>query len=167
MISAIDVKHYKEDNWLQPKPKEQSFNWPQPDHATLMDDYLKRHPELNPKDFLPLIGKSSEETDPTGKNPHEPGAKLDSGKPSVYRGLLDYFPRACTAVAEVSSVGAKKYTWKGWETVPDGFSRYSDALARHLLAESTDGSLDKDTGLTHAAHTAWNALARLELLLKK
>jgi hypothetical protein len=146
-------KHFHEDNW------------PQPNQAEMMDDYLKRHPELNPKDFLPLIGKT--ESDPTGKNPHEPGAKLDSGKPSVYRGLLDYFPRACTAVAEVSSVGAKKYTWKGWETVPDGFSRYSDALARHLLAESIDGALDKDTGLTHAAHTAWNALARLELLLKK
>jgi hypothetical protein len=64
-------------------------------------------------------------------------------------------------------VGAKKYTWKGWETVPDGFTRYSDALARHLLYESIDGMVDKDTGLTHAAHAAWNSLARLELLLKE
>lgn len=107
------------------------------------------------------------ETDPTGKNPNEPGAKLDAGKPSVYRGLVDYFPRACMAVAEVSTVGAKKYTWKGWETVPDGFGRYSDALSRHLLYESIDGPLDKDTGLLHASHLAWNALARLELLLKE
>ena len=41
---------------------------------------------------------------------------------------------------------------------------YTDALYRHLLAESPD---DPDTGLLHAAHAAWNALARLELLLKE
>ena len=105
------------------------------------------------------------ESDPLGRNPNEPGAKLDAGKAPVFRGLLDYFPRACSAVAEVSEVGAKKYTWKGWETVPDGYNRYSDALARHLL-KGTYELLDVDTNLTHAAHAAWNALARLELLMK-
>ena len=107
------------------------------------------------------------EYDPNGKQPHEPGAKLDAGKPSVYRGLVDYFPRACVAVAKVSTVGAEKYAWKGWETVPDGFNRYSDALCRHLFSECSDGSVDADTGLLHAAQVAWNALARLELLLKE
>lgn len=151
--------------------------FPEMPQSVLMEDYLKRHPELNPDKYWELVGgkptteteqrSTTEERDPNGKSPHEPGAKLDSGKPSIYRGLLDYFPRACSAVAEVSTVGAKKYAWKGWETVPDGFSRYSDALGRHILAESSDGSLDKDTGLLHASHVAWNAMARLELLLKE
>ena len=107
------------------------------------------------------------EADPHGKNPHELGAKLDAGKPAVWRGLFDYFPRACIAVADVSTVGAKKYAWKGWEQVPDGINRYGDALARHLCKEGIEGETDSDTGLLHKAQAAWNALARLELYLRE
>lgn len=109
------------------------------------------------------------EKDPTGKNPHEPGAKLDAGKSPLFRGMLSYFPRACSAVANVSRLGAEKYAWKGWESVPDGFNRYSDALARHLLAESHEGPYDASMSepTLHAAQVAWNSLARLELLLKE
>jgi hypothetical protein len=90
----------------------------------------------------------------------------------VWRGLLDYFPRACIAVADVSARGAAKYSWKGWETVPDGEARYADALARHVLAESIEGLYDsspKGLGkdVLHASQVAWNALARLELLLRR
>jgi hypothetical protein len=107
------------------------------------------------------------ETDPTGRNPHQPGAKLDAGKPCLYRGAINYFPRAIAAVASVSTFGASKYAWKGWETVPEGFERYSDAMVRHLIAEGKDEVLDSDSGLLHAAHAAWNALARLELKLRE
>lgn len=107
------------------------------------------------------------ETDPAGKKPHEPGAKLDAGKAPIMQGVLQYFPRALMAVSHVSLVGAKKYAWKGWESVSDGFNRYSDALGRHLLAEEIDGPIDKDTQQLHAAQVAWNALARLELLLRE
>lgn len=107
------------------------------------------------------------EKDPNGKSPHEPGAKLDAGKSPVFRGLIDYFPRACIAVAGVSDVGARKYAWKGWETVDDGVNRYSDALGRHMMYESMEGPFDKDTGLLHKAHAAWNALAALELYLRE
>ena len=107
------------------------------------------------------------ETDPLGKDPHTLGAKLDAGKTCVYRGLFDYFPRACLAVANVSTVGAQKYAWKGWESVPDGIARYSDALGRHILAESIEGPVDKDTKLLHKAQIAWNALASLELFLRE
>jgi hypothetical protein len=109
------------------------------------------------------------EKDPLGKSAHELGAKLDAGKVAVFRGLVDYFPRACFAVANVSTVGAQKYAWKGWERVPDGINRYGDALARHLLAESIEGPYDISaggTGLLHAAQVAWNAMARLELMLR-
>ena len=107
------------------------------------------------------------ETDPNGKDPKEPGAKLDAGKAPVSQGVLQYFPRALVAVSQVSAIGARKYAWKGWESVDDGFNRYSDALGRHLLAETTEGLTDSDTGCLHAAQVAWNSLARLELLLKE
>lgn len=95
------------------------------------------------------------------------GIKYDAGKPSVWQGLINYFPRACSEVAAVSTFGAKKYAWKGWEKVENGFNRYSDAMARHFMAEGREELLDPDSELVHAAHTAWNAMARLELLLRE
>jgi len=110
------------------------------------------------------------ETDPLGKAPGERGSKLDAGKIAVYQGLFAYFPAACAAVANVSTIGAKKYSWKGWEDVPDGINRYSDALCRHILQESLEGPWDSGeggTGELHAAQVAWNAMARLELILRE
>lgn len=104
------------------------------------------------------------ESDPTGRSSHTPGAKLDAGKVPILQGALAYFPNALREVAQVSYVGAKKYTWKGWESVPDGINRYGNALARHLLATEL---YDADTGCLHAAQVAWNALARLELILRE
>lgn len=106
------------------------------------------------------------EADPHGKAANEPGSKLDAGKAPILRGALHYFPRALAAVAEVSAYGAHKYTWGGWESVPDGINRYGDALGRHVVAEKIDGATDPETGLSHAAQSAWNALARLELILR-
>lgn len=39
-------------------------------------------------------------------------------------------------------------------------------MYRHLLAEAQGEAMDSDTGLRHAAHAAWNALARLDLMLR-
>ncbi len=93
--------------------------------------------------------------------------KYDAGKAPIFRGGLAYFPRAIAAVSEVSNFGASKYAWKGWENVPDGINRYSDAMVRHLAYEGKGEVLDPDSGLLHAAHCAWNSLARLELMLKE
>lgn len=105
------------------------------------------------------------EHDPAGLSPGAPGAKLDAGKPPVLRGVVQHFPRAVLAVAEVTAYGARKYNWLGWRHVPNGIERYADALGRHLVEEGIDGPIDPGSGLLHAAHAAWNALARLELLL--
>jgi hypothetical protein len=109
------------------------------------------------------------EVDPNGLSAKAPGSKLDSGKAPIAKGVLQYFPNALIEIAKVSLKGAEKYSWKGWEKVDDGFNRYSDALARHLLAESTEGLYDNGPGgtdLLHASQVAWNSLARLELLLR-
>ncbi len=117
------------------------------------------------------------ETDPLGKSPKEPGSKLDAGKAPIMQGVLQYFPRALRLVSLVSLFGSNKYAWKGWESVPDGVNRYSDALRRPLIDEATGAPLsaaDQPLGdmlqasarLTHAAQVAWNALARLALMLR-
>lgn len=113
----------------------------------------------------------TQELDPQGLPSNVPGAKLDKGKVDVLRGAIQYFPKALMAVAHVSELGARKYSWKGWETVPDGVRRYGAALLRHLMHDdpySTDsgvGGLGDD--VLHASQVAWNALARLELILKE
>lgn len=94
---------------------------------------------------------------------HLPGVKLDAGKPRV--GLvLGSFANALLEVSKVSTFGARKYTADGWKTVPDGFDRYTDAMLRHYLQESNE-FIDEESQMMHAAQVAWNALARLELIL--
>lgn len=91
--------------------------------------------------------------------------KYDGGKAPIYRGALAYFPLAISEVAKVSAFGASKYEWEGWREVTDGYNRYTDAMVRHLIREGAKEVLDTDSGLLHAAHVAWGALARLELIL--
>ena len=111
------------------------------------------------------VAKLNTEQDPNGLDQHTKGAKLDMGKPRVSL-VLGGFARALTEVAKVGTYGAKKYTDNGWMEVPNGVERYTDALLRHQLAELTGEENDQDTELSHAAHLAWNALARLDLMLR-
>lgn len=89
--------------------------------------------------------------------------KQDQNKPRPSLVICN-MPRAIQAVVDVSDFGAQKYTPDGWLHVPNGVERYTDAMLRHILAESLSRE-DEDSELLHAAHTAWNALARLELML--
>lgn len=93
--------------------------------------------------------------------------KYDGGKPAVFRGLIQYFPRALWGVAEVSTFGAKKYAWNGWADVAEGYERYQDAKFRHALLEAMGEENDSDSQLLHLKHEAWGALAALELYLRK
>lgn len=106
------------------------------------------------------------EQDPSGKDAHSPGAKLDSGKvrPSL---IIEGMARAILAVSEVATFGAAKYTPGGWVLVPQGQERYADAGYRHLLKRAAGEQLDPDSKLDHLAHEAWNALAKLDLAIRE
>lgn len=47
-----------------------------------------------------------------------------------------------------------------------GIRRYTAAMLRHHLVENTE-RFDSDTGMLHAAQVAWNALAKLELMIRE
>ncbi len=100
----------------------------------------------------------------TELNQHEPGAKLDKGKPRA--DLLQDFGLALLEVAKVCGYGAGEYSVGGWQLVENGIERYSSELIRHWLSEKKEKN-DKESGLKHAAHLAWNALARLELMIRE
>ncbi len=91
------------------------------------------------------------------------GLKYDDGK--IMAGVLTDFSRALTAVAEVGTFGANKYARSSWQHVDNRLERYTDAMWRHLLKEPVE-PVDDESGLLHAAHMAWGALARLEIMLE-
>lgn len=105
------------------------------------------------------------EHDPNGKSQNESGAKLDSGKNRLSLVLFG-FTHALQEVGKVGTFGAAKYTDNGWMDVPDGERRYSDAMLRHLMKEAEGEIFDPETGISHAAHAAWNSLARLDLMMR-
>jgi len=103
---------------------------------------------------------------------HEPGAKLDRGKNRL--GLvLGGFSRALQQVGKVGTAGANKYSDNGWMEVEEGISRYTDAMMRHYMMEEPGEMFDPELtemageDIYHAACVAWNALARLDLMLRE
>jgi hypothetical protein len=94
------------------------------------------------------------------------GVKKDAGKAPVVAGCLRLFPLALAEVARISEKAQEKYpSYDNWQRVENGFERYTEALGRHLLAEGGQ-ERDVESGMLHAGHSAWNALARLELKLR-
>lgn len=92
------------------------------------------------------------------------GNKYDQGKHRA--GLvLGGFANALIEVSKVGTFGAEKYSEDGWLYVDNAQERYTDAMLRHHLDDARGEALDKESGLLHAAHRAWNALAVLELML--
>lgn len=99
------------------------------------------------------------------------GKKDDGGKAPVAQGGFMYFPRAIAALSRCSEYGRKKYNTvyaeRNFMQVPEGVGRYTDGMLRHLMGEVIDESgIDPETNLPHAYAVAWNALARLEIMLE-
>lgn len=94
------------------------------------------------------------------------GMKYDGDKPRMDL-LLSGCPNALEQVAQILTFGAKKYAAHSWQTVPQGDERYLAALLRHLTAHSKGEANDPESGMSHLAHAACNALFILELEARK
>ena len=90
-------------------------------------------------------------------------------KSSAMTSVFLRFPRAMQEIALVSDFGCKKYAVEPSDMtyLETGTSQdYTDALGRHLVAESYSSPFNnEDGGVLHSAQVAWNALARLEKFL--
>lgn len=79
-------------------------------------------------------------------------------------GLIDYFPDALAAVAELSLIGGQQHNpgkplfWDRSKSTDHG-----DCLMRHFLDR---GTRDAD-GVRHSAKVAWRALALLQVELER
>lgn len=92
------------------------------------------------------------------------GKKFDQNKPKI-GDMMAHFSQALWKIAELDTYGADKYGADNLFKVENGYRRYTDAALRHFLLETVEET-DKETGLHHAVAVAWNALARLEILLR-
>ena len=96
----------------------------------------------------------------TNKKPALPvDAKARKALP-IATGVLDYFPDALAAVAELSRIGNDQHNpgqplhWSKHKS-----SDHADCLVRHLIDR---GTTDSD-GVRHSAKVAWRALALLQI----
>lgn len=77
----------------------------------------------------------------------------------LVRGLLDYFPAALAAIADVSRVGNDQHNpGEPMHHARGKSSDHADCIVRHLMDR---GTVDTD-GLRHAAKAAWRVLALLQ-----
>ncbi len=132
-------------------------------HSCKMDDsmclwcprYIKPE-EVNLGDYI--NGTEKEWNGETGDD-----QKTDFGK--VDMSLMLDFRLAMEQVCKLSEFGAKKYSRSGWLEIED-LNRVTAAMLRHLYKEDIE-DIDPDSGVAHDVAVAWNALARLELRLRK
>lgn len=82
------------------------------------------------------------------------GMKYDADKPDF--GLID--PWFYEDLARVLTFGAKKYKPNNWQQVKNAKSRYVAALERHVNAYNKGEIFDQESGLSHMAHVAVNAM---------
>lgn len=131
-----------------------------PNDATgLGNHYVWQRPHT--EDIKSLMEKEAEEWEKG-----QEGKKYSEGKAPMGI-LLKQFRLALEAVAMRSKKGHEKYKetdqdWMNFKRVPDAIEQYTDGTARHLAYIGDD-----ETELGHEAATAWNALARLQLILEK
>lgn len=98
-----------------------------------------------------------------------------AAKPTLFQSVMLRFPRALQEIAKVGVAGCEKYGVPLHDTsfldVPGAYPRLTDAMMRHVVLEPIEGSVNIDPadkgGYLHAAHAAWNAMARLEFALRE
>ena len=122
----------------------------QPDYMPCqLDDVLLDVREINRRTKIALA-----------KVPTDAKARKDA---PIARGVLDYFPRAITAVAELSRIGNEQHNpGQPMHWAREKSTDHADCIVRHLIER---GTLDTD-GVRHSAKVAWRALALLELELE-
>jgi len=101
-----------------------------------------------------VFKKYTTETTEKSEEPSAPteGLKFDSGK--LHPRL---FPMECfEAICKVLTFGEGKYSADNWKKVAP--EKYIDAMWRHWIAWQTGEERDSESGLSHAAHFATNAV---------
>lgn len=117
------------------------------------------HPHM--RRGLPAI---KERTMQQGFNPSESTRKDGKVRADL---VMSGFPLAIMEMGRLMgwALEGKGYKEGDFKNVPDAIKKYRAAMYRHDLKETIGPVTDDESGLHHAVHTAWNAMARLEVIL--
>lgn len=94
------------------------------------------------------------------QNKDEEMARHNEGKPQM--SFLGDFKEAIEEFAKVCEMGANKYGRNNWKK-GGRKNVIIDSLGRHFIKLASGTEFDDESGLEHAAHIAWNALAYIQL----
>lgn len=108
---------------------------------------------------------------PQGATAHQgpaKGWKSDAGKPLAGI-VLRQFSAALMGVAKVMTLGTTKEgrTEDNWQSVENGYTRYYDAFARHLLTFGGGTLHDATSKLPHIDHMITNLMIMRHFLVKE
>lgn len=82
----------------------------------------------------------------------------------IARGVLDYFPKAMAAVAELSRIGNDQHNpGQPMHWAREKSTDHADCILRHMIDR---GTIDTDK-VRHSTKVAWRALAQLEVELEE
>lgn len=82
----------------------------------------------------------------------------------IARGVLDYFPDAIAAVAELSRIGNEQHNpGQPMHWAREKSTDHADCVVRHLIDR---GKIDTDK-VRHSTKVAWRALALLQLEIEE
>lgn len=96
---------------------------------------------------------------PSGSSGHLPTDPKARKAVPLCTGVLDYFPDALAAVAEVSRMGNDQHNpGQPLHWAKDKSTDHADCILRHMIER---GTADTDGG-RHSAKIAWRALALLQ-----
>lgn len=98
------------------------------------------------------------------------GVKNDSEKLPYYTVLFKQFPLALKEVIKCSKAGKIKYDdqdMQNFSRVENAETRYKDAMLRHMAESGQVEDMIQFGEITHEAAVVWNALADLEVKLRK
>lgn len=87
---------------------------------------------------------------------NEQGRKDDSGETKLRYDLIP--PEALAGLAQVYTIGAKKYSDRNWENGIN-YGRIYAALMRHIEAWRQGEDYDPENGQHHLDSVVWNAVA--------
>ncbi len=113
--------------------------------------------------FTPLSEPTKSESD--SKASRLPVDAADRKKTPLWSGLVQYFPDALVAVAQLSQKGNDQHNGVGSKLhwAKEKSSDHEDTLLRHLF---DSGTVDTD-GIRHSAKVAWRGLALLQTEIEK
>jgi hypothetical protein len=95
------------------------------------------------------------------KTLHAPTDSAERKGLPVCTGVIDYFPDALLAVAELSRKGNDKHNpGQPLHWAKDKSNDHADCIVRHLIDR---GTIDPEDGVRHSTKVAWRALALLQI----